>query len=126
MAYSLEKLPNEPIIIVSIGGDFDVANDWELLMKELNALLNAQHEPAFYVTDARHAELGMDDIVAIANLSARGSKPLLKHANIRETLVVTTSTFLKMAAKGLSNVTFGNVAIKTFENVDACLRYCRQ
>ena len=126
MAYSVKQLSSEPIIIATIGADFDLANDWGSYNKDLNDLLNAMHEPAFCIADMRHAELSFDDLVAGINLSARGSKPLLKHANIREIVVVTTSSLLKLAAKGLSSVTFGNIAMKTFDDMEACLRYCRQ
>ena len=126
MAYSIEKLPGEPIIIARIGADFDLTSDWAAFNQELNALLNALQEPAFYITDVLRATFGFDDLVAGVNLSARGSKPVLKHPSIRESLVVTNNSFFKMAARGLSSVTFGNIAMKTFDDLGACLRYCRQ
>jgi hypothetical protein len=83
-------------------------------------------EPVFYVSDVRDAHLDFDDMMAAASMSAWGNKPLLKHANIRERVLVMARSFFKLAAKGLNSAPFGNIIMKAFDDLEARLRYYRE
>ena len=125
MYYHIEKLPGKPIIIAALQADFKIANDWEEFISKLMALLDDQPEPVFYISDLRQASFSFDDLLTGTNLATRGSSAVLKHPNVRENLVITTSSMLKLAAKGLNSVTFGNIDVKVFDSVEEALAYCQ-
>ena len=125
MCYHIEKLPGKPIIVAALKADFNIADDWEEFISEIMALLDDQPEPVFYISDLRQASFNFNDLLAGTNLATRGSSAVLKHPNVRENLVITTSSMLKLAAKGLNSVTFGNIDVKVFDSVEEALAYCQ-
>lgn len=127
MSFSTEKLEGEPIIIHTMHADYKAKEDADDGALSIITLLDAETEPAYLylIVDIQEAVFGLDDVVFAANLGARGEQPITHHHNVRETIVVTRSDLLKLAARGLDSDAFGHVAIKVFGTLDEALAYCR-
>lgn len=125
LVYTIEKLPDEPIIIQTIRSDSSVAEVPDS-MGSMRQLLEAGETPLFVIYDVSQASFGLQDILSGSNEASRSERPLLKHPNIRETLVVSTSDLVKMAARGMNSPIFGNIALKVFDTLEEALAYCRQ
>lgn len=125
LVYTIEKLPDEPIIIQTIRSDSSVGEAPDS-MNTMRELLEAGDTPLFVIYDVSQASFGMQDIVSGSNEASRSERPLLKHPNIRETLVVSTSELVKLAARGMNSPIFGNIALKVFGTLEEALTYCRQ
>ncbi len=125
LVYTIEKLPDEPIIIQTIRSDSSVAEVPDS-MSTMRELLEAESTPLFVIYDVSQASFGLQDILSGSNEASRSEKPLLKHPNIRETLVVSTSDLVRMAARGMNSPIFGNVALRVFDTLEEALAYCRQ
>lgn len=124
MTYTITKLPEEPIIVATGHADFSISEAADM-MEEAYRLLDAQTEPVYYVSDISSIHLSLDDVLQGSSLVTRGQKPVLLHPHILQNVFVASSSFLRMAAKGLSSPVFGGKPIYVCETLDDGLAYCR-
>ncbi len=125
MSYTYEKLPGEAILILSYSSDYRARTDGVASIEEGTKLLEAEEQPVFLIIDFSRATIGLDDVIAGATIGTRQTG-FATHPKIRETLLVTQSRMLSLAARGLDSVTFGHVKIKTFDSRDAAIAYARK
>jgi hypothetical protein len=123
MPTAFKKLENEPIVIITLPTDYNLAAELPKLMPQYINLLNAATEPVYWVVDARNSSLTVEEIILGASLLARGEHPLYHHPNIREVIYVTSSQIMKLAADGMKGDSFGNVNIKMFDDLDQAMDY---
>jgi hypothetical protein len=124
MSYSIEKLPNEPIIVQILNEDYTFGGEASPSMKELTQLLDAQPEPIWLIMDMSAVTLSLDDAIQAASMATEQHK-LLKHRNTRESILVTDKRLIKLMAQGMNNPIFGNIVLKTFDLRSAALAYAR-
>jgi len=124
-SYSVEKLSDPPIILSILFENYSVSRDMAASDEASRAILDASDELLFTVTDITHVKFTFEDILFAATQGARGSKPLWHHPKIREMILISPSTMIKYAAKGMNSPVFGNLAIRVFDTVDEALAYCR-
>lgn len=125
MLYTIEKLPEEPIIILVHEGQQD-PQEIDEAADEIVPLLDAQPEPVFLVLDIRGLAIRLEDMPAAAAKATRGSGAPLHHPNIRENLIVSSSGLVRLGAQGLRSATFGNVNVRVFETPEQAIDYCRE
>ena len=126
MPYTIDKLPDEPILLIHSTMGEDKLREMTEAIAEIARILDEQTETVFMVVDMRDVSMGLDDIVQAATLSARGRNPMLHHPNIRETIYVLTDVLIKTAVKGLGSATFGQLKAHIFDTVEEALDYCRK
>ena len=126
MSYSVEKLPDEPIVVTTLHADYSNDQDGEASMIETVALLDAQSEAVYYIFDVSRYSPSFDDVIAAVNWGGPGKSPTLRHPNVREPLIVTHSSMVKLAAQGLKSATWGHLIVQVFGTVEEALAYARQ
>jgi len=126
VAYTLSKLPDEPILIYAQQSQGNPMQDMEPSLADLAALLDGQREQVFVIYDVRTVAVDVDDILLAADHAARGSRAVLHHAMIRENLFVAQAGMLRAALRGLSSATFGQVRLALFDTVEEALAHCRR
>jgi hypothetical protein len=126
MSYTIEKLPNEPIILQVLNADYTFGAEASPSMLELMTLLDAQRERVYLIMDMSEVSLNLDDAIQAASMSTQQHK-LLTHPNTIESILVSDSRLMKLMAKGLNTPIFGNIILRTFESRSAALAYaCSQ
>ncbi|MFN8372935.1 MAG: hypothetical protein U0694_08665 [Anaerolineae bacterium] len=125
MSYTIEKLPDERIIINTLNEDYTFGHDSAPNVDELIALLDAQPVPTYLLIDLTAASVNFSDILQAIALVTKQYQ-LLKHRNVCESVVIANKPFLKSAAEGLRNPLFGNVKIRVFDSIAAALAYVRE
>lgn len=125
MAYTIEKYPNEPILLVTIHEDFKVAVHQELSDNETRLIFDASPEPLFNVVDVTRIKVSFEDVIAAANVGARGHDPIWKHPKIRASVFISPNPLVRIAVTGLSSATFGNIQAKVFASLDEALAWIR-
>jgi hypothetical protein len=126
MPYTVEKLPDVPIILFTVLSEIDLNAELSTSISDIAHLLNAQVEKVFLIVDVRTISLSLGDVIRSANATARGQNALMHHSNLRENVFVATDSLLQMGIKGLASATFGQVRLKQFETLDAAMDYCRK
>ncbi len=123
--HGVEKLPGEPILVSTV---FEAWNSVDELGDGLNQAiehLDAADEPLYLVADVSGLKLDLRDVILVANQTARGSKAILHHPNLREFLVVTDLKLFELAARGLDSEIFGNVPVSVFGTLEEALEHAR-
>jgi hypothetical protein len=122
--FTVERLPDEPIIYSWVSESW-TTDELSSYVEEVIALLDAVGGPVIYISDAREANLNVQDIIIGASTIARGTNTLLHHPNLKECVQVSASKLLQLAAKGMDSDIFGNVKVKICETYDEALAYAR-
>jgi hypothetical protein len=123
--YVLEKLPNEPIIISTMGPEYLVSRHMVLSDGEIAGILEASAESLFVIADISKVPFSYNDIVMGSAQGARGKAPLWHHPKIRKMIFISRLNLVKLAAKTLATKYFGNLNVKVFDTLEEALVYCR-
>jgi hypothetical protein len=136
MSYSSHQLSGEPILLVTLYADFDLATEAAGIEAERIALLEAAQEPLHVILDVSQVELSLDDIIKASNMLVRGASlapsseqngySLFSHANLRQFIVVSNNRMVHMAAKGMNHPVFGSQNVAAFTSVEEALAHCRR
>ena len=126
MPTEFKKLPDEPIVIVTLPTDYNLSVELPKVMPVYMNFLNSATTPVFWIVDARNSPLSGEEIVRGAELVARGEHPLYHHPNIRKVIYVTSNKIMKMAVAGMENEVFGGLTIKVFDDLDEALKFARE
>jgi hypothetical protein len=124
--YTVERLPQEPIILHNILRDWNVSRDITESIDACVRLLDEADEPIYFITImADDVSISLPDLLVASTRLARGSNALMHHRNMKQYLVVTRSAPLKMAVKGLNSDVFGNVPTAAFDTLDEAMAHIR-
>jgi ethanolamine utilization protein EutA (predicted chaperonin) len=125
-SYQINKLRDEPIIVVTVDADFDFLVDFQEVLPEVMATLDAQSEPSYFISEIPGG-LGMNynQVIESMALVAQDENSLYHHPMVIEVLWATQDKFWQMVGEGLATDAYGNVKIKVFYTVDEALAYAR-
>ncbi|NDJ77922.1 MAG: hypothetical protein GYB65_16860 [Chloroflexi bacterium] len=121
--YTIEKLIDQPVIVLTVQKDYDVQRDMPTSRVDLVRILDTLDEPVFYVLDLSRLTVSFDDIMQGAALGARGEGASWHHPKLRDILWVTDEQVIKVAVEGLKSDAFGHLNIKLFGSVDDAVDY---
>lgn len=125
MPSQIEKLLNEPIVVVHLSSDYDVKTELPQSVPEYLKLLNTLADPVFWIVDLSAVVLDMEGIIFGANMLARSENPLYHHPNVCQVIYVTTNPTLRAAVEGMTSRLFGRVAITAVNTLDEALMLAR-
>jgi hypothetical protein len=120
--FTIEKLPDEPIIVVWLSEDWNEESGSSRVVQQLRELLDSSEEKVFYIGDVRNLRYTISELIQSAQVISK----LLKHPNIIESMmVVEGNPLIKLATEGLKTDVFGNVPVSVYETVDEALTCAR-
>ncbi len=125
MSYQCELLPDAPILIETMGSDFDIKTEGETSAKQVVEILEQQSQPVFLIMNLLAlTSMSLDDLVHASNMATR-QFALFKHPQMREGIIVTNSQLFTAAARGLSSPIFGHVKLRVVPTLQEALAYTR-
>ncbi len=122
--FTLEKLPDQPVIIWTTIDGWDWVRDMPEASRRVAEILDAQHEPVFWISDIRKASMSLDDAIFTANYLAKDTR-FHQHACLKEILIVTANKFINLASRGLRSTSFGSLPVRVFDSFEDALAYAR-
>lgn len=128
MAYTIDKLPDEPVLVFNQDPVFDPNQSVPQTVADVAAALDAQPGPVFMIYNIGAMSIELDDLIQAASRAGRGaqgSSAVLHHPNVRENVYVVSHPVVRMAVKGLESATFGRARVILFATLDEALAYCR-
>ena len=125
MPSTIEKLPNEPIVILTLSEDYDWATEAAADDHEISALFDSLDQPVYYIMDTSAFNPDLSTIIQSTNQAARGEAPIFRHPNICGVIMVTQSDLKRLAAKGMDSDAFGHLDIKVFGTLEEALAHVR-
>ena len=126
MSYSLELLPDEPILIITLHESYNHERDFEAYLNEAVVLLDSLDRPVYSITDITHIKVNIfQDFITGFNQVFRGQGATINHPNIDKVIIVSTDKLMKLGAKGLNSATFGFLSVPVFDTPEEALTYAR-
>lgn len=125
MNFSVERLPDLPIVVTTLLPGYSLQTDFPKSYIAASQLLNNESEPVYYMIDLANTPLDMEGIMVGANKTSRDSGGTFHHPMVKEVLLVSPSISIKIAVEGLKSELFGNVNAKAFVSRDDALAYVR-
>ncbi len=123
MPFVVEADSEVGAVIVRLGRDFSLQTEATRFRAELHQALDTQQNPVALIFDIRDASLSSRDMLISTDSE---SQRLLRHPNIRESVVVTDDALVQIAAKGVNSMSFGFIKVRTFPTLEDALEYARQ
>ncbi|NDJ52658.1 MAG: hypothetical protein GYB68_06190 [Chloroflexi bacterium] len=107
--FTIRQLDDYKAILVILHPGYRLSVDYP--EARLKALFAALPEPYHFIVDFTQLSPSMEDLMRTATATARGESPLLQNPNVNRIFILTHSTLVKLAAKGLNSPIFGHVNI---------------
>jgi len=125
MSYTIQLLNEEGILLGRWNEDFSFQDEIRVYNDEMYSLLESLTAPVYFVHEFANPGLSMQDIMKGASIATREEKSTFQHPMIKQIIFVTTSKVMKVAAKGLNTMSFGNIEVAVFDTVDEALAFVR-
>lgn len=125
MSYTVEFAESEGILTATWYEGFNFKTEINKFVKEVEDILDAQSTPVYLIHAFDNAKLSFSDIISGASMASRGEASVFHHKMVKQVIFVTADRTLRLAAKGLNNVSFGFVSVKVFETLDEALDFIR-
>jgi hypothetical protein len=126
MSHILEKVPDKPIVVLTLQEDFDFARENLEIYAEMMTLIESDHEPVVFIGNMLNVALNLNTLVSGTNFATRGIGALFHHPGVRQIVFVTASKLVDLAAAGLNSPVFGNVHVEVFPTLETALAYAAE
>jgi hypothetical protein len=124
--YTLERLPDEPIILGQATAEWNSATDLAAFTQHLLILLREAEAPVYWIADMTAWKPNINELIVTAHEIARTTNAIARHPKLRQVIVISQNRAVEMSAKGLNSPAFGFVSMAVFPTVDAALEYARE
>lgn len=125
MKFTVERLPNEPILIVTIGKDYQVGKDSPDIFRAVDSKIGKDESGLYSIYDLREMKMTFGDLViALSNQSQKAPGAM---ADPRASAVIVgSSEMVKLGAQAFQQEQYGNLKFPLYESVEDALKYARE
>ncbi len=126
MPARIEKMPGEPIIVISVDAADFSPESTHTFGQDLMTLLDAQPERVTLINlIPQEIQFSMTELMGTIQL-VKDHNPLYCHPNVKGVAAVTTNAGLKLAYEGLRDKAFGGgIFIRVFDTLEGALIFAR-
>lgn len=123
MGFSIQLLPDEPIILTVAKGRL-VVQDFAEMFAASRKLLIGMPAPIYRISDFREASSSFMDLIRMAQIASKGEDGTTSDPRIKAVLVG-TNQWVNLARTIVEQPQYAAMRFPTFETVDAALAYAR-
>jgi hypothetical protein len=124
MAFNIEWLPDEPILIATASG-LITADDFSGMYEQVAAMIEGRKDKIYRIADYTAADSSFMDILKAVKLASTHAAGSSSDPRI-QTVYVGTSQWISLARTALQQPQFGGIMIPTFIDLDDALDYARR
>lgn len=126
MAYTIEQLPGESIVIVTYDSSyFDFGNDPQKIVEQIAAFAENTPERLAVIHDIRTVELKFGDIVAGMAAAFKPKKGSPVEELKTDIFVVGGPDIIQLAVRGARQAQYGGQEIMHFETLESAIQSAR-
>jgi hypothetical protein len=125
MPVTIEKLPDDPIVLITARNPIDLKIDMPDAISRLQAILEASDRPLWDVTDALGFTISFPDLVAMLGTVSRADLGLVRHRNFAGIALAADSDLLRMGLNALGQAQYGGILVKSFATLDEAMAFAR-
>lgn len=123
MTYTVKKLPDQPVLILTLLQGYDITRDFPQSYAEVYRFLETTDEPVYYIVDLSETAIDMNLILEGIKRTSVNTRGTFRHPMTRGVIFVTPDAIAGSVAAGLSHETFGNIEARVFDSLDDALDY---
>ncbi|MFW5748989.1 MAG: hypothetical protein ACOCYT_05185 [Chloroflexota bacterium] len=123
MPVTIERLPDEPIILATVTGAMSV-EDARVIFLRSAEIMEQIDGLAFRITDVRAIETEFAEVISMLKSASKGMPGSTSDPRLR-VVMVGTHSLTKMFADAMKQQQFGGIAIPVFERLEDALTYVR-
>lgn len=124
MAVKVERLPNEPVIVVTLSGDLNAQIVQDMFDKSAQ-FMDEIDGRVYRITDIRATEISFPDLVQVLSRSTSGQPGSSSDPRICGVLVGTHG-WSRFFSESLQQAQYGHLNIPIFEAIDDAMAYIRE
>lgn len=124
MAFTLEWVPDEPILIATATGLIS-ADDFKEMYQQVAVMIEGREGKIYRIANYTTAESSFVDILKGVKMASSNAPGSSSDARI-QTVFVGTSHWIGLARTALQQPQFGGIMIPTFVDLDDALVYARR
>lgn len=125
MSFSIEKLPDEPIIICTIEPGFDPWRDFPAFWAQLDAAIAGLPGPIYRINQFKREEVNFSNLLAGLAEETRSGKPGSAADPRIRFLAVSRSALREMTRTSFLQEQYGHITIHIFDAVETALAHAR-
>lgn len=122
MTHKFEKLPDEPIGVITYSEPVDFQEEPSEIIR---ALIEHEEELQYVIHDIRELKFSFSDLVLGLAASFRPNKPELRSEFGFNTVVVGSNTLIKLAVQSVRQVQYGGRELLHFDTLDEALTHIK-
>ena len=123
MGFTLELLPDEPILTTHAKGML-VVQDFAEMFAKSRKLLDGIPGPIYRISDFREASSSFMDLLRMAQIASKGGEGTTSDPRIKAVLVG-TNQWVSLARTIFEQPQYSAMRFPTFETMEEALRYAR-
>lgn len=123
MAFTLELLPNEPILI-AVGKGLLSVQDFADMFEESRKLLEGMEGPIYRISDFREASSSFMDLIRMSQMASKGGAGTTTDPRIKA-ILVGTNQWVSLARTIFEQPQYSAMRLPTLENMEDALTYTR-
>ena len=125
MTFTIEMLPDEPIVICTMSDRFNPMTDYGAFWQQLGAILQGKEGPIYRITHLQTDQIQFSDMVMALAAEAKSGMPgSLTDPRIRS-LLVNQSLLAQMAVESIKQDQYGRLETPLFGTLDEALAHAR-
>jgi hypothetical protein len=124
MAFNIQWLPEEPILIETATG-LITSDDFGGMYEQVAAMIEGREDKIYRIADYTAADSSFMDILKAVKLASNHAAGSSSDPRI-QTVYVGTSQWISLARTALQQPQFGGIMIPTFVDLDDALVYARR
>ena len=126
MTFTIEMLPDEPIVICTMSDQFNPITDYGAFWQQLGAILQGKEGPIYRITYLETEQIQFSDMVTALAAEAKSGMPgSLTDPRIRS-LLVNRSLLAQMAVESIKQDQYGRLETPLFGTLDEALAHARR
>lgn len=123
MGFTLQLLPDEPIILTIAKGHL-AAGDFAEMFAKSRKLLMGMPAPIYRISDFREASSSFTDLLRMAQIASKGEEGTTSDPRIKAVLVG-TNQWVSLARTIIEQPQYSAMRFPTFETMEEALAYAR-
>jgi hypothetical protein len=124
MKFNVERLSNEPILIVTIYKDYVVGRDSAEIVQTVDSKIGKEESGLYSIYDLRDMKMTFGELVlALSNQSQRAPGAMADPRT--QAVIVGSSELVRFGAEAFKQEQYGNLKFPLFETLDEALVYAR-
>jgi len=124
MPHSVEKLKDEPIIVVEIKNPYDYQTEPEQMFEKIERIAKKTEKQGYIIYDCRNFTVTFGDLVAGMQAQSKGTPGSISDPKFTS-MIIGSDAMLKMATEGFKQDQYGKIEVPLYSTMDAAMRHAR-